>query len=261
MDKGPDVDSQYSSCFFVPCNICQNSGDEWWYVFIFFQCEGWLHSTCTHIDKRCWTASKAMSVSLPKSHWQTWSIVHTDGTWKWDLFARGRKGSLVWQDYYGELPAYLAVTASSHALQEACFTSPFFFLQAMFVSWRCAALVSCVLSGAPAASAALALLLGSPWAAHCEGASCGGWAGRWATVTVVPLLMLWRLPREANKAIEATFPCRRVREEEHKVNRAQAVSPAHSSRISPPWDLNSGWILWCVPVLRKPILHNLEKSF
>lgn len=113
-------------------------------IYFSFQCEGWLRSTCTGTDKRCWTASKAMSVSLSKSHWQTWSIVRTDGTWKWDLFAHGRKGSLVWQDYHRELLAYLAVTASSHALQEA-FPKSLFFLQAVFFSWRCAALVLCPL--------------------------------------------------------------------------------------------------------------------
>lgn len=109
------------------------------YLF-FFQCEGWLHSTCTHKDKRLWTASKAVSVSLSKSHWQTWSVVHTVGAWKRDLFAHGRKGSLVWQDYHAELLACFAVTASSCALREACPKS--LFLQAVFLSWRCRAFMS-----------------------------------------------------------------------------------------------------------------------
>lgn len=86
------------------------------FCWVFFPSEGWLLSTCTHVDKRHWTASKAMSVSLSKSHWQTWSVVCTDGTWNGDLLAHGRKQSLVWQDYHGELLACLAVTTSSQKL-------------------------------------------------------------------------------------------------------------------------------------------------
>lgn len=53
----------------------------------------------------------------------------------------------------------------------------------------------------------------------------------------LPLLMLWRVCREANRGTEATFPCSRVMVGEHKTSRMQAVSP-HSSR-----DLNSYWVL------------------
>lgn len=53
MDRDPDMDSWYNSCVFLLYNICQNSGDEWWYggLFFFFLCEGWLHSICTQIKE------------------------------------------------------------------------------------------------------------------------------------------------------------------------------------------------------------------
>lgn len=205
MDRGPDMESQYNSCFFLPCNICQNIGNAWGYVFIFFPCEGWLHSACTHADKRSWTALKAVSVSLSKSLWQTWSSVGTDGTCKWDLFADGWKGSLVWPDFHRELLASLAVTH----LHMPCkrLAQNLSFLQAVFPSWRHAAFVHRVLPGAPATSAALALLLRAPWATCCAGGSHKGWAGRKAAVTVTPLLMFWGVRREVVEGTEATFPC------------------------------------------------------
>lgn len=86
----------------------------------FLQHEGWLHSARTYADKRRWTASKAQSVSLSESHWQTWSAVRTGGSCNRDLFVHGRKGSLVWQGYRWEVPDCLALTTSSQALQEAC---------------------------------------------------------------------------------------------------------------------------------------------
>lgn len=161
------------------------------YLF-YFQSEGWLHSACTQADKRSWTASKALSVRLSKSHWQTWSPVCTDGTWKWDLFAHGGKGSLIWRDCCREQLACMAVTTSSHVSKGACtkyaLNMYFFFYfsphprQAMFLSWRCAGFMHRGLSGAPAAFAALCLC--SSWATHCMGTSHEGWTGRKAAVTV-----------------------------------------------------------------------------
>lgn len=52
----------------------------------------------------------------------------------------------------------------------------------------------------------------------------------------LPLPVLWRACREANRGVEATFPCSGVMVGEHQASRLQAVSP-------PSWAFPGTWIL------------------